>query len=126
MTKKTKNGKGKSATPAGAGFDPTAMFQHFMSNFLELPTDGKNPVSGVLEMNRQWMNFLSERVRKDSELLQKLSKCTSPAEIGVAQMEFCHDAARHYQREFAQMTDLGQRAIGQFANTAPQDKDTQA
>lgn len=126
MTKETQNSKGKSDTSTRAGFDPTAMFQNFMSNFLEIPTDGKNPVSGLLEMNQQWMNFLSERFKKDSDLLQKLSKCTSPAEISAAQMEFYQDAARHYQREFAHMTDLGQQAVGQLANITPQDKDTQA
>jgi hypothetical protein len=116
MTKETQNGKSKPETSTTSGYDPTAMFQSFMSNFSEVSTVNNNPAAGWMEMNQQWANFLGERFKRDSALLQKLSKCKDPAEISAAHMEFYTEAAEHYQREFAEMTKLGQQAIGQLTN----------
>ena len=123
MTKATQNSKSNPKSHSTAGFDPSAMFQSFMANFSDSGIAGPNPAVGWLEMNQQWMNFLGERFKQDAALLQKLSKCKTSEEINAAQTEFYKDAAEHYQREFAEMTELGQQAIGQLTNTDKADSD---
>ena len=85
-----------------------------MSNFSESSALGNTPAASVLEMNPHWLDFLGERFKQDSTLLQKLVKCTNPTEMSAVQMEFYKDTAEHYQREIAEMTELGQQAIGQL------------
>jgi|GEM_PF-3564115 len=116
MTKETQNDKSKPETPIFPGFDPTAMFQSFMSKSSAASDVGSSPAAGWLEMNQQWMNFLGERFKQDSALLQKLSKCTNPSEMSAVHSEFYKEAAESYQREFAEMAELGQQAIGQLTN----------
>jgi hypothetical protein len=118
MTKETQNGKNNSETSMIPGFDPTAMVKSFMSKFSDASTVKGNPTAGWLEMNQQWMNFLSERFKRDSALLQKLSKCKNPGEMSAAYMEFSKDAVENYQHEFSEMTKLGQQAIGQLTKAS--------
>ena len=118
MTKETQNGKSNSETSMIPGFDPTAVFQNFMSNFSEASAGGGNPAAGRLETNQQWMNFLGERFKRDSALLQKLSTCKNPADVSAAYMEFSKEAVENYQREFSEMTKLSQQAIGQLTKTS--------
>lgn len=117
MTKDSQNGQDKPETATAAGFDPAGMFQSFMSNFSENAALGNTSAAGMLEMNQHWLNFLGDRFKQDSALLQKLGKCTNPAEMGAVHADFYKNTAEHYQREIAEMTELGQRAIGQFQNS---------
>ncbi|MCO4846496.1 MAG: phasin family protein [Yoonia sp.] len=118
MTKETQSGKSNSETSKTSGFDPTEMFQSFMSKFAEASDSDSNPAAGWMELNQHWMNFLGDRFKQDTALLQKLSKCTDPAEMTAAHTEFYKETVEDYQREFAEMTKLGQQAIGQLSKTA--------
>lgn len=119
MNKEAQNGKAKPETNPATGFDPAGMFQSFMSNFSESSTLDNTPAAGILEMNQHWLDFLGERFKQDAALLQKLSKCTNPAEMSAVHMEFYKETTDHYQREIAEMTELGQQAIGQLKNLGP-------
>lgn len=117
----TKNSNGADSAPQSfgvSGFDPTAILQSFMTKVSEASI--ANPASGWLEMNQRWMSFLTERFEQDAALVQRLSKCTNPAEIRAAHAEFHKKAVEDYQQEFAEMAELSQKAMGQLTNN--QDK----
>ena len=118
MTQDVQNGDITSEKAANSGFYPAAMFQSFMSKLSDASPKGANPAAGFMEMNQHWVNFLGDRFKQDSALLQRLGKCSSPAEMSAANSEFYAEAAADYQREFAEMVELGQQAFGQFANVS--------
>jgi hypothetical protein len=116
MTQDDQNDKITSDKHVNSGFDPAAMFQSFMSQLSDASPKDTNPAAGIMEMNQHWMNFLGDRFKQDSTLLQRLGKCTNPTEMSAANSEFYAEAAADYQREFAEMVELGKQAFGQFAN----------
>ncbi len=116
MTKDAQNGKSTQETPESPAFSPMTMFQAFVPNSSQPSVNGGYPAAGLFEMNQNWFNFLGRRFKQDTELLQRLSKCTSPVEMSVANTEFCKEAAADYQREFTETVERGQQAFAQFAN----------
>ncbi len=113
----TKTSKNNGLAPKASGFpdfDPSAMVQSFMSQVSAVPAG--NRTAGWLEMNQHWMTFLGDRFKQDAALLLQLSKCTNPEEVGVAHTEFYKKSVEDYQQEFAEMAELGQKAMGQLTD----------
>ncbi|MEO1638312.1 MAG: phasin family protein [Pseudomonadota bacterium] len=118
MTKEPQTSKSTKETPSIPVFDPTVMFQTFMSKFTDTATAGENPAAVWLAMNQHWMNFLGERFKKDAALLERLSKCTKPKDLSAAQSEFYKEAVQDYRLEFAEMAELGEQAMIQLGHIA--------
>lgn len=123
MTKEPHTSKSTTETSANPGFDPTAMFQSFMSKFSNTASAGENPAAGWLAMNQHWMNFLGERFKKDAALLERLSKCTKPEDMNAVHSEFYKEAVQDYRLEFAEMAELGELAVLRMANSGQVDTD---
>ena len=70
----------------------------------------RNPRADQIGMGGR---MLSVQVGGSSRNTQ-LSKCTNPSEMSAVHSEFYKEAAESYQREFAEMAELGQQAIGQL------------
>ena len=116
MTKDIQNGKMTPETAKTSDFNPMAMFQAFMPKSPETSANGGYPAADLFEMNQNWFNFLGRRFAQDTAWIQRLSACKSPAEMSVANAEFCKDAAADYQREFTEAIENGQQVFAQFAS----------
>ena len=66
-------------------------------------------------MNQHWMAFMAKRLEQDAALLQGLSKCTKPVEIGTTYSDFFKSAVVDYQKEFTDIGALGQKLMDQHA-----------
>ena len=56
----------------------------------------------------------------DLTMPQRLSKCTSPAEISAAHAEFYKETVKTISRYFTEITELGQKAMGQVKENTNQ------
>jgi hypothetical protein len=115
MTKHTQDAPTAPTDKVFAGFDPAAMLRAFQTKMNSDLVSGNNPVAGWLEMNQHWMAFMAKRLEQDAALLQGLSKCTKPAEIGTTYSDFFKSAVVDYQKEFTEIGALGQNLMDQHA-----------
>ncbi|SLN31252.1 hypothetical protein PEL8287_01460 [Roseovarius litorisediminis] len=115
MARDSKGNGGAQKANKSSVFDPIATLQDFMSKMDGVSPSGANPMAGWLEMNQHWMTFLSNRFKQDADLLHRLGACKDPTEATSTFSDFYKAAVDDYQREFAEMASLGQKAIDQAA-----------
>lgn len=63
-------------------------------------------VTGWMEVNREWTQFLMERVHEDVAFVHKLGDCKNPQEFFSLYATFYQKAFADYQNEFQKISKL--------------------
>ena len=58
--------------------------------------------------NREWVSFLSRRLKEDLAVPQQYAECRSPQDFYRVYAQFLQNACSHYQAGLEQMTNLSQ------------------
>jgi Phasin protein len=93
-------------------WNPDLMMQAFAPYMNAAPQLNGGLVNAWMEMGRQWSTFLMRRFQEDFELMQKLAACRDPGAVGGICASFFKTAQEDYQKEFSEMTRLGQTLLG--------------
>ena len=64
--------------------------------------------ASLVEVNKEWSDFVNRRLQNDFNLLPQLGACTSPNDVFNVYADFYRQAFEDYQREFAKLTKMGQ------------------
>jgi hypothetical protein len=64
--------------------------------------------AGLVELNKEWANFVNGRLQDDFKLPQQLGACKSPQDVFKVYSDFYRQAFEDYQAEFAKLTKMGQ------------------
>jgi hypothetical protein len=64
--------------------------------------------AGLVELNKEWANFVNGRLQDDFKLPQQLGACKSPQDVFKVYSDFYRHALEDYQAEFAKLTKMGQ------------------
>ncbi len=76
---------------------------------------------GAVEMNSEWLDFVSRRAREDLALSGKILACRTPSDAMMATAEFMRNAFAAYQGEWARMAEIGSAtATRAFKEMAPE------
>lgn len=72
--------------------------------------------SSFSAVNAEWMNFVNRRVNEDFALPQHVIACKGPEEVWRVYAEFFQKAFDDYQKEFAELANLGSKAASEAAS----------
>jgi hypothetical protein len=64
--------------------------------------------AGLVDLNKECVRFIHQRLREDLNLPQKLAACKSPKDLFAAYTDFYRAASHDYQHEFARILKMGQ------------------
>lgn len=71
--------------------------------------------AGLVELNKEWANFVNRRLHDDLNLPQQLGACKSPQDLFKVYSDFYRQAFEDYQGEFAKLTKMGQGLAAEAA-----------
>lgn len=74
--------------------------------------------AGLINMQREWLGFVSRRLQEDAALVEQIGKCTTGQEAYGIYAGFVQKALADYQREFAELARLGQAVAAETASGA--------
>lgn len=71
--------------------------------------------AGLVDLNKEYADFVNRRLVEDFELPQKLAACKTPLDMFTVYSEFYRVAFGDYQQEFAKLTEMGQSLVAETA-----------
>ena len=73
-------------------------------------------IDGIMTLNREIIDFVSERIRQDIETQQEFRGCRSLDAIGSVQMKFLRTAVDQYSAEADKLAKLGAEIVQRSLN----------
>ena len=105
------------APPWSLAFNPAAAMQALSAGAAGSPSAAGAPAQGLMQLQRHWLSFLSDRFKQDADLVNRLAGCTSPVEANDALAQFWMSAVAQYQKEFTDVAELTKSAMLNAAKT---------
>lgn len=103
-------------------FNANFALQAFQPLMTGMAASNGKACTSWLEIHRQWTGFVTQRLQEDVALVHRLANCTNPMDVYGVYSDFFQKALADYQREFAEMTKLGQTWFAEASRCAQQAK----